>query len=337
MKYRIRVSLVTLMLGMGLALGPASAADKVSFALDWIVNGTHAGYFVAKSKGFYEKAGLDVEISRGFGSGDTVKRVATGSASIGLADASAMIASRANEDVPVRIVAAVYGKAPLGVIFLKESGVKTPADLVGKKIARTASGSSVIMFPAFLQANKLDRSKIEELVADANVLLPMLMSRRVDGVLGQTVHVDRYKKLASQQGLTATSMNYSDFGLDVYGNAIIVGSKFLESNPALVARFVEASLRGVAYALENPDEAAAIVKSQHPETDIEVLREEITEVTKVIMTDEAKAKGIGFVSSERLANTIRVVYEALKLKREPSVDDVFSSTALPKTPIGLPK
>jgi len=329
--------LTTVAVYMLALLGAAHAQDKVTLALDWIVNGTHSGYFVAKSKGFYNKAGLNVEISRGFGSGDTVKRVSTGSTNFGIADASAAIASRANEDVPLRIVAAVYGKAPLGIIFLKESGVKGPSDFVGRKIARTASGSSVIMFPAFLQANKIDRSKIEELVADANVLLPMLMSRRVDGVLGQTVHVDRYKKLAFQQGLTATSINYSDYGLDAYGNAIVVGSKLLETNPDLVSRFVEASLKGVAYALANPDEAAAIVKAQHPEADLEVLKEEIIEVGKVILTDEAKAKGIGFASPERIAKTIKVVSDALKLKREPSVDDVFSPAALPKVPVHVTK
>jgi NitT/TauT family transport system substrate-binding protein len=326
------------MMAMVAAAGIATSAaaqpvDKVSLALDWIVNGTHAGYFVAKAKNFYRDAGLDVDISRGFGSGDTVKRVASAGAMFGVADASTLIASRANEDVPVRMIAMVYGKAPLGIIYLAESGIKEPRDIMGRKIARTASGSSVVMFPAFMKANSIDRSKVEEIVADANTMLPLLMSRRADAVLGQTVHVDRYKKIGRQQGVTVKSMNYSDYGLDAYGNGLIAGTDVISAKPQLVARFVEATLKGIRDALARPDEAVAIVKQAHPETDAEVLRDEINEVTPVIVTDEAKAHGIGFGSDSRLKKTIDTVHDALGLKRRLEPSEVFTASFLPKNPI----
>ena len=66
------------------------AQETVSLAVDWILNGTHAGYFIAQEKGFYKEKGLDVSISRGFGSGDTIKRVATGSVDFGIADTGAV-------------------------------------------------------------------------------------------------------------------------------------------------------------------------------------------------------------------------------------------------------
>ena len=100
------------------------------------------------------------------------------------------------------------------------------------------------MLPAFLQANGIDRSKIEEIVGDANVLLPMLMSRRVDGVLGQTVHVDRYKKSAAQQRMTATSMNYSDYGLDAYGNALFAKDDTITGKPAAGRAFRRSFAQG---------------------------------------------------------------------------------------------
>src|SRR5262249_42220882 len=78
-------SALAVLLPAGLALGPgvfgpAQAADQVTLALDWIVNGTHAGYFVALDKGFYAGNNLDVSIARGYGSGDTIKRLAAGRA-----------------------------------------------------------------------------------------------------------------------------------------------------------------------------------------------------------------------------------------------------------------
>src|ERR1700759_1736930 len=103
MMKRLRQSLLTALCLMLLSSFKVSAEDKVALSLDWVVNGTHAGYFVAREKGFYKDAGLDVTVSRGFGSGDTVKRVANGSATFGIADSGAIIAARANEDVPVRM------------------------------------------------------------------------------------------------------------------------------------------------------------------------------------------------------------------------------------------
>ena len=78
------------------------------------------------------------------------------------------------------------------------------------------------------------------------------------------------------------------------------------------------------------------MKKFHPETDAEVLKEEIIEVTKIIMTDEAKKNGIGFASNERMTNTIKLVHDALKLKRPVSAAEVFEGKFLPKTPV-LPR
>ena len=139
---------------------PALAQEPIALALDWVVNGTHAPYFVARDKGYYRDAGLEVTISRGFGSGDTVKRVASRSAQIGIADTGAIIASRANDDIPVRIVAMIYDRATLGLIYLAESGIKVPKDIEGRAIGRSASGATVNMFPGFLKANGIDRSKL---------------------------------------------------------------------------------------------------------------------------------------------------------------------------------
>src|SRR5690349_14620389 len=164
------------------------AEDSVSLALDWVVNGTHSGYYVAREKGFYKEAGLDVAISRGFGSGDTIKRVGSRSASFGVADTGAIIAARANDDVPVRIVAMIFDRATLGVIYLTESGIKNPKDLEGRAIGRTASGASVNMFPGFLKANDIDRSKIREVVVDGATFAPLLVSGKVDGVLEQSIN-----------------------------------------------------------------------------------------------------------------------------------------------------
>ena len=215
----------------------AKAADEVKFSLDWVLNGTHAGYFTALAKGYYRDAGLDVTISRGFGSGDTVKRVGSGAATFGVADTGTVIASIANEDIPVRIVAMIYQKATLGLIYLEASGIKKPQDLEGRTIGRSASGASVTMFPGFLKANNIERSKIHEVVVDGATYLPLLLSRKVDAVLEQSVQLGHFKKAAAAQGQTAIAMRYSDYGLAAYGNAIIANPEHAQGQARLGAAF----------------------------------------------------------------------------------------------------
>jgi NitT/TauT family transport system substrate-binding protein len=311
----------------------AQAADEVSFAFDWIYNGTHAGYFVADAKGYYRDAGIKATLSRGAGSGDTVKRVGAGQAMFGVADTSVVISARGNDDIPVRIVAMAYGKSPLGVIYLQESGIKSPRDLQGKTIARTASGSSVTMFPGFLAANSVDRATIKEVVADANLLPSMLLSRRVDAVLGQTVNIGRYRKQAEKQGLTPLGMNYADFGLQAYGNSIITHQRTIETNADLVRRFVEASMKGMAYAVANPQEAVATLKKAVPELDAEAALDEAIALRDLVLTDDVRKNGVGYASAQGMAASIKMVDAALKLKRRPEVAEVFDSRFLPKTPI----
>jgi NitT/TauT family transport system substrate-binding protein len=312
---------------------PAAAGDGIGFALDWVVNGTHAGYFVAQDKGYYGDAGLDVTLSRGFGSGDTVKRVAAGTATFGLADTGAIIAAEANEEVPIRIVAMIYDRASLGVIYLAESGIKNPKDLEGRKIGRSASGASVNMFPGFLKANNIDRSKIREVVVDGANFLPMLMSAQVDAVLEQSIIIGKFRRIATEQGKTALAMRYSDFGLEAYGNAILTHPTTLQDKPDLVRRFVKASLRGVAYAFDHPEEAIAIMRKTNPEVAADSATDELVAMREIETTDEIQRVGLGHIDRTRMEKTRDIITSALSLKRSVPLEEIYSADFLPGSPI----
>ena len=109
----------------------ASAADKLLFSLQWIPNGNHFGVFAAKEQGFYRDANLDITIQRGFGSGDTVKRVGTGSADVGIADAGSVIVGRSN-GLNVKLVSSLYEKSPDVIFFIKDNGITKPKNSRGK-------------------------------------------------------------------------------------------------------------------------------------------------------------------------------------------------------------
>ena len=143
----------------------AAAADKVTFVTDFGFNGRHAYYYVALEKGYYTKQNIDLTIVRGQGSADAIKQVAAGTAQIGFADASVVVLSRANDQIPVKFISVVYAKPPHAVYVLKDSGIKTPKDLEGKKLADTAFSAVPKLFGAYAKAAGIDASKVTWQVA----------------------------------------------------------------------------------------------------------------------------------------------------------------------------
>src|SRR5499425_3656739 len=117
------------------------ALDNVTLITDFGYNGRHAYFFDALDKGYYRDAGLEVKILRGQGSVDAIRQVGAGNAMFGFADAGPLILARANDQIPVQLVAAVYRKPPQTIACREDSGLKKPKDLEGNAIGTTAGAS----------------------------------------------------------------------------------------------------------------------------------------------------------------------------------------------------
>ena len=315
---------------------PALAQEKLTFAVDWIINGGHAGYFTAVTNGYFKQEGLDVTVVRGQGSGDTVKRIASGGADFGQADAGTVIANIGNADVPLKIIAVVYGNASVGIMYTVESGIKEPKDLEGHKVAKTAGSASMTLFPAFLAANKVDRDKITEVNVTGSSFLPLLLSRQVDAVVDQKTNLPRYQKAAAAQGLTVKSMAYADYGLGVYGNALIATDRMIAEKPEVVARFVRAAMRGLADAFADPDAAVANLRKSNPEVNAEIAKEQLLGIAEFVLVDDVRKHGYGHIDRAKMEKTRSLIAEALKLKRNLSTDDVYTARFVPNPPV-MPK
>jgi ABC-type nitrate/sulfonate/bicarbonate transport system substrate-binding protein len=111
----IAVGSSLLVLGVLHVHGPAEALDSVSLITDFGYNGRHAYFFVALDKGYYKAAGLDVKILRGQGSVDAIRQVGAGNANFGFADTGSLVLARANDQIPVKLVASVYARPPQAI------------------------------------------------------------------------------------------------------------------------------------------------------------------------------------------------------------------------------
>jgi NitT/TauT family transport system substrate-binding protein len=301
-----------------LSIGTANAADKITFVTDFGYLGRHSYYFVALDKGYYKAAHLDVDIVRGQGSADAVKQVAAGTAQIGFADAPALILARANDQVPVKMVAVIYDKAPHAIFALKESGIKTPKDLEGRSVADAAASSIPRMFPAYAKAAKIDGSKVKWTVVSSDAIAATLALGRADAVGYYTISEALLKKSTGKNDLVV--LTYADAGLDFYSNGIIADEKLIASNPDVVKRFVSATLHGLRDAIANPEEAAKILNKHQRQIDVDIGTAETKAVAQLVRKPVEKA---GQIELARMQNTVDIVTQSFTLKQPVKAADVF--------------
>jgi NitT/TauT family transport system substrate-binding protein len=303
----------------------AAAADKITFVTDYGLYGRHAYYFVAIEKGYYARENLDVDIVRSPGSANTIKQVANGTAQIGFADAFAVVLGRANDGVPVKLVAMLYPRPPHAVYVLKGSGIASPKDLEGKTLADTAFSSVPKLFATYAKAAGFDASKTKWVTANNDALPGMLSAGRVDGIGQFTVGEPLLAIAAAPKEVLG--LPYADAGLDYYSNGIVAADETLRSNPELVRRFVRATLDGLKAAMANPQEAGEIMHRRHPEIDLRIAIEETKKVRQLAQQPNA---ALGSIDPARVQKTIDVVSSAFELKSRVATADVYAPGFLPE-------
>jgi NitT/TauT family transport system substrate-binding protein len=303
---------------VGAAGDVARAADKVTLITDAGFLGRHAYYYVAIDKGYYKEQDLEVSVVRGQGSAEAIRQVASGNATFGFADSGSVILARANDDLPVRVVAIVYAKAPHAIYALKESGIAKPKDLEGRRIANPAGGAIPKMFPAYAKAAGIDASKVTWVVASSEALPGLLALGRVDAIGQFTVGEPRLKKEAAPKEIV--ELSYADAGLDFYSNGLVASEKTVTSNPALVRRFVAATLKGLKDAIDNPKQAAEIMGKYHREIDVAMAAGELVKLKALAVLPNAP---LGAIDPARAQSTINVVAGAFELKRPIAPNQVF--------------
>jgi NitT/TauT family transport system substrate-binding protein len=251
---------LTLLLVASLFPAPSLAADAVSFRLNWYLGGLHVPFYYGKEKGYYAAEGIDLTINEGRGSANTVQVVAAGSDTFGLADSSSVI-STAARGADVKSVMSLLNSTGFSVVSLAETGIKTPKDLEGKKLAVSAGDPLGQLFQALAAHNKLDLSKITMVQVDPAAKVVAVLEKRVDGLLGGA---DDQYFLIKQRGVQPAALRFSENGANIVGMTIVTKTDLIKSNPDLVRRFVRATIKSWEEAKKNPGaavDAALKVKS----------------------------------------------------------------------------
>jgi NitT/TauT family transport system substrate-binding protein len=313
------------------AFTPAQAATPIKFQLDWRFEGPSALFLYPAAKGYFSQAGLDVSIDAGNGSGGTVTRVASGTYDLGLADMAALMEFHANNpDAPNKPVAImmVYNNTPAAAFALKSSGIKTPADMAGKKLGAPVFDAGRKAWPIFAKANKV--GPVTWVSMDPPLRETMLVRGDVDVITGFSFTSLLNLEARGAKPEDVVMLPYAQYGVKLYGNAIIVSPKFLKENPDAVKAFLKAFAKGVKEVLANPDAGADTVKARDGIINLDLEKRRLKMcIEQVVASPDARAEGFGQVKLPRLSLMASQVGDAYTTKTRINADAVWTPAYLP--------
>lgn len=314
-----------------LASANSFADTPIKFQLDWRFEGPSAFFLLPVEKGYFKQAGLDVTVDAGNGSGNAVNRVASGTYDMGFADFAALMEFYGNNpDAPNKPVAlmVVYSNTPASVMALKSSGIKSPADMAGKKFGAPGFDAGRRSFPLFQAANKV--GAVNWVSMEPALRETMLARGDIDAITGFGFTSLLNLEARGIKAEDVVSFPYAQYGVKLYGNVIIATPKLIKENPAAVKAFLEAFTKGAKDVLANPDAAIEFVKRRDGIINVDLEKRRLKMAIKdAINTTDAKAEGFGNASLPRVALMASQVSDVFNTKTRVNPDIVWNPNFLP--------
>lgn len=283
----------------------ATAKDKVSLQLRWLHQFQFAGYYMALEKGYYQAAGLDVELIAGGPNHPTpIEQVLSGGADFAVTS-SGLIIDRM-EGKPVVALAAIMQTSPMVLISLGGSGIRTPQEL---------SGKTVLTMPLPESAEFHIMAKREGIPPE-NINFQPSTYRIEDLIEGKVDVYDGYISnepyFLEQRGIDFHLIRPADYGINFYSDVLMTSERLAVESPQIVEQFTQASLQGWRYALANIEETIYLIKRKYArEKSLNHLRFEAQQIRKLVMADLVD---VGHMNPGRW-HSIANIYRELELTK----------------------
>jgi signal transduction histidine kinase len=289
------MSFMKKLLLLALLLLPLFALEKVTLQLSWKHQFQFAGYYMAKEKGFYEAAGLDVTINEFSGDIDLYRSIDNGLTDYAVGRSSLLI-DRANGKKVVGL-GAIYQYSPMVLLVMEKSGIRTIGDLQGKRIMITPDAKETADVLAMLFSNGLSRHSF--IMQPHSFDVRDLADGKTDAM---AAYISNEPIWLDEQGLNHRIFQPKDYGFEFYNDILFTTEAYIAEHPGQTRRFYEATIKGWEYAFNHTAETAELIFKKYNSQD----------KTLIAIIEEAKALeplavcdvGIGHISRQKLEKII---------------------------------
>lgn len=335
MKKKFYILVLALLLVFGLAAcgnqGETSKnerkdLEKITFVLDWTPNTNHTGLYVAQEKGFFEGAGLDVEIQQP-PEGGAELLVASGKADFGVSFQDSMAAALIGDDaLPITAVAAVIQHNTSGIISRAGEGMDRPKGMEGHRYATWNGAIELATLQQVVEADGGDFSKVKQIPNTVTDEVSALKTKSEDSIW---IFYGWAGVKTELEGLETDYFEFADIDpvFDYYTPVIIANNDFLNENPDIAKAFMEALSKGYQFAIQNPEEAADILCKAAPELDKELV---VASQKYLAKEYQAEAEYWGYIDADRWNNFYKWVNSNKLVEGKVPLDTAFTNEYLPR-------
>ena len=288
--------------------------EKINLQLKWFSSFQFAGYYMALEKGYYSEAGLDVNIIERDPKKNNIEQVLNGESQYGVAD-SALLLYRAQGN-PVQIMGSFFQHSPLVFISKKSSGIVSPFEMKGKIISFQQSIDDAPLLAMLLEAKITSNDYIFKPLDFSN---DSFIRGEIDVM---SAYISDQPDTMASKGIEVNIINPLNYGIDLYGDNLFSTEANLEKNPLQAKKFLNASIRGWKYALENKEESAKILIEKYgAKPSYEHLLFEANSIEKMMIPSMIQ---IGYTSIERFYR-ISEIYENINKASKSSLNKALEN------------
>jgi len=305
-----------------LAALPAAAQDKVQLQLNWFHLADHSPIYLAMKKGYYKEENIELTVLRGSGSADSAKKIDLGQSDVGISDAPTVLTA-ISKGANLKMVAVVYDKAGNNLFFRKSANIKSPKDLVGKKIAVPPADSHRVLWPAFAATQGIDANAVTMVNVKPEGKQAIVAAGEVDGAFDLYTSYAIWEKVLGKGEVG--HLLWADYGLPIYGHTYFVNNDLVKKNPKLIERFLRATHKGWRDAKANPAASIDAMVEQVPGLDRATLLATMPAILDLCVTERSSKNGLGWIEPELMQKTMDITFATAKPDKPMVLADVFTN------------
>ncbi len=301
--------------------------EHVRYLTGIAVQGRESFIYVAIEKGYFQEVGLEVEVIPGNGTTANLQLLQAGETEFAVVDITAgFIEYGKGTFTDFTIVSAIQQRNLACFMALEGSGITSPKDLEGKTIAFIPGGVVRLLFDAYADLAGIDGSTVEWVNMPPPQMGQALGAGTIDAATQFVVGEPALE--AATGGKQAIVLPFSDYLTDLYGNGLGVSRSYLEENPDVVARFNQAMLKGLEYAVANPTEAGEIYGRYQQLQTPEIAGAEISLMGPYVSPQSGDAP-IGSIDPLRAARNIAILQSVGIIPTSFEAEEVISFDLTP--------